>query len=107
MATLAPLQCEQARVTLACGRCGAVWLPVQAVQFSLVPQRYKVVYLCVAAFIWSILLSLIDGSVHAWAARHQQQRLASAASAASALMLMHHPEEVDGAERRPAPALAM
>lgn len=46
------------------------WLPVQCVQFSLVPQRYKVVFLSVAGLLWTTLLSVVAGSVQRW----RQQR---------------------------------
>ena len=42
------------------------WFPVQLVQFSLVPLRYKVPFICLASVIWNIIISAIAGSVARW-----------------------------------------
>ena len=39
------------------------WVPVQLVQFAMVPTRYKVPYICVASFVWNIILSTFYASV--------------------------------------------
>ena len=39
------------------------WVPVQLGQFALVPARYKVPYICLAAFVWNIILSTFYGSI--------------------------------------------
>jgi len=42
------------------------WVPVQLVQFAFVPLRYKVPFICVAGFVWNMLLSALAGSVARW-----------------------------------------
>ena len=42
------------------------WFPVQTVQFTLIPPRYKVPVICAAAFVWSTLLSVLVGSATRW-----------------------------------------
>jgi len=52
------------RTIFGCNLC--FWLPVQLVQFALVPSRYKVPYVCLAALLWNMILSALSGSVCAW-----------------------------------------
>ena len=42
------------------------WLPVQALQFAVVPTIYKVPFICLAGFLWTMILSALAGSVAAW-----------------------------------------
>ena len=39
------------------------WLPVQLIQFALVPAKYKVPFICLAALTWNMIISRIAGCV--------------------------------------------
>ena len=38
-------------------------MPVQACQFAFVPAVYKVPFICLAGFVWVVVLSTLAGSV--------------------------------------------
>ena len=39
------------------------WFPVQTVQFAVVPERFKVPFICLCSVIWNFILSTLSGSV--------------------------------------------
>ena len=42
------------------------WLPVQSLQFALVPPQYKVPFICLAGLVWNVILSALTGSARGW-----------------------------------------
>ena len=48
------------------GSCILFWVPAQYMQFMLVPMKYKVPFICLAAFLWNVILSAVVGSVARW-----------------------------------------
>ena len=47
------------------GRNLFFWLPVQLIQFTLIPTRYKVPFICAAGSAWNLILSALAGSARA------------------------------------------
>lgn len=45
------------------------WLPVQLIQFGMVPARYKVPFICLGGLIWNVILSALAGSARQWRER--------------------------------------
>jgi len=48
------------------GRSLLYWLPVNVVQFNFVPERFKVPFLTIMCFGWSLCASMIAGYAQAW-----------------------------------------
>jgi hypothetical protein len=53
------------------------WLPVQTIQFALVPALYKVPFICLCGLVWNVILSGLAGSVTKWRSEPPAARAAS------------------------------